>query len=128
MSVAVMQSLRQHLADAGLLDGYQVRFNRWSDQDLQQAGGFVLFRVAGPGTSNRIQQRYDINVYMASGTDNYVATQNDIAAVADYLRAAIQPTNVVRYAVLSNPIGPFELTNGRQVFQLAVQAYQSGDL
>jgi hypothetical protein len=121
-----MQSLRQYLADAGLLDGYQVRFNRWSDADLEGAGNFVLFRVAGPGVSNRIQQRYDVDVYMVAEPDSYVATQNAIAAVASYLRAAVIPPNAVRYSVPSNPTGPFEMTNGRQVFQLAVQVYTSG--
>jgi len=125
VSVSVMQSLRQYLADAGLLDGYQVRFNRWSDADLEGAGNFVLFRVAGPGVSNRIQQRHDIDLYMAAEPESYVATQNAIEAVSGHLRAAVIPPNAVRYSVPSNPTGPFEMTNGRQVFQLAVQAYTS---
>ena len=125
MTVAVMQSLRQYLADADLLDGYQVRFNRWSDEDLNQAGNFVLFRIAGPGVSNRIQQRYDIDVYMVAEPESYVATKNAIAAIADYLRQAVQPPDVVRYSVPGNATGPFEMTNGRQVFRLAVQAYTS---
>lgn len=125
MSVPVMQSLRQYLADAALLDGYQVRFNRWSDADLEGAGNFVLFRVAGPGVSNRIQQRHDIDLYMVAEPASYVTTQNAIQAVAEHLRQAVQPPDVVRYSVPSNPAGPFEMTNGRQVFQLAVQAYTS---
>jgi len=128
VSVSVMQSLRQYLADAGLLDGYQVRFNRWSDADLEGAGNFVLFRVAGPGVSNRIQQRHDIDLYMVAEPESYVATQNTIEAVASYLRAAVIPPNAVRYSVPSNPTGPFEMTNGRQVFQLAVQVYTSSQV
>lgn len=128
MSVAVMQSLRQYLEDAGLLTGYTVRFNRWSDYDLDQAGNFVLFRISSPGVANRIQQRYDIDIYMVAEPETYVTTQNDIAAVADYLRSIAQPPDVVRYSVPGTPTGPFEMTNGRQVFQLVVQAYQSGDL
>ena len=60
--------------------------------------------------------------------ESYVATQNAIEAVASYLRAAVIPPNAVRYSVPSNPAGPFEMTNGRQVFQLAVQVYTSSQV
>lgn len=127
MSVAILQNLRSWLDTAGLLAGYEVKYNRWTDADVGGGADFVMFRFAGPGTANRIVQRYDIDLFVVAGP-TYVPAQDRINEIAKYLNSIGQPPGVVRYSIPGNPTGPFQLENGRQVFQLAVVAYDSIDL
>jgi hypothetical protein len=128
VSLPVLESLQSWLDTAGLLTGYQSRFNLWTDAEEGGGGDFVLFRFAGPGTGNRIEQRYDINIYLIAEPANYIQAQNRINAIRAHLASVQSPPDVVRYAVPGMPTGPFEMANGRKVFELAVFAYQSGDL
>lgn len=128
MSLPVMQSLKTWLEDAQLLSGYQVLYNKWSDSNLKGSGGFILFRTSGPGVANRIQQRHDIDIYLVAEAHTLLDAQGRIEDIHKHLSSVAQPPDVVRYSVPTLPVGPFEMTNGRQVFRLSVFAYQSGGL
>lgn len=124
MSTTVIEALRNHLDDDNLLDGYEVRYNRWSDQIENGAGDFVLLRMAGAGgQSNRLLQQVDVRILMVADPTTVMTAQDRIWEIADYLREPGAPAEVVKFAVLANPIGPQYLENGRGVFDLNVRVF-----
>lgn len=47
MSVTLLERFRTHLDAGNLLDGYQVKFYRWSDQDLNGSGQRIIRYESG---------------------------------------------------------------------------------
>lgn len=124
MSTTVITALRDHLDANDKLAGYDVRYNRWSDEIEQGGGDFVLIRMAGAGgNSNRLLKQLDVRILMVADPDTVVMAQDRIWSIADYLREPGAPAGVVKFAVLANPIGPQYLGNGRAVFDLNVRVF-----
>lgn len=128
MSLSILESLRDDLQSQGLLDGYELKFNHWTDLSQNQEGNFVLLRFSGPGSANRIQQRYDIDIFLFASQDKRVHTQRRAEDIKAFLLSTFQPSEVVRYSALGNATGPFQLENGRWFFKISAQAYDSVDL
>ena len=126
MSIALIDALEDWLNAAGLLAGYSVAKNRWSDTQEQSGGEFIVIRNAGAGgTSNRLLKQIDLRVILVASPTSVVDGQNRMDQIVDYLRADAQPPTVVKYAVTSNPVGPLYMEDGRAVIEINVRVYAS---
>lgn len=127
MSVQLLQRLSQHLNDAGLLAGYQVKYYRWSDQDLNGSGQLILFRM--PGTSGdgaHVIQRPDIEINMLCDPKKVTAGDKRMLAILQHLRENFDVDNQFGQMFSLWPTGPYSgptyLQNNRALFRLVVRA------
>jgi hypothetical protein len=122
MSTTILSAVRDWLDEEDLLDGYNVRFNRWTDEVENGAGGFALLRMAGPsGQTNRIMQERDVIIILVADPDGVFAAQGRAEEIATYMREPGAPSGVVRFNTLLNPVGPMYLANGRGAFEINVR-------
>ena len=127
MSLQLLQRLSQHLDDADLLSGYEVRYYRWSDQDLNGSGQIILFRM--PGTSGdgaHVIQRPDIEITILCDPDKVTEGDERMLAILQYLRENFNVDNQFGRMFSLWPVGPYSgptyLQNNRALFALVVRA------
>lgn len=121
MSHELLLNVRNHIGH--LLTGYQIRFYRWTDEDLKGAGRVVLFRMAGSaGPSDHQIQYPDVSVQMLCAPDQVMAGNAVMLSVLRFLRsdAGFTSENIEGFEPLSMT-GPSYLENGRARFELAVR-------
>lgn len=122
MSITLLERLRDHIDAANLLDGYQVKFYRWSDQDLNGTGQLILFRMAGTGgPSAHVIQSNDVSIQMLCDPDQVRAGDNRMLAILRYLRNDFETNGVFNIWPVSGYSGPNYLENNRATFQLVVR-------
>ena len=126
MSISLLERMRGHLDTGNLLDGYRVRFYRWSDDDLNKSGQVILFRMPGSsGQGAHVIQRPDISIQMLCDPDQVVAGDRRMLEILQYLRAnfTISGTNgaVFNLWPTSPYAGPIYLQNNRAMFELIVR-------
>ena len=127
MSLQLLQRLSQHLEDAGLTSGYEVRYYRWSDQDLNGSGQIILFRMPGTaGTGAHVIQRPDIEMSILCDPDQVTAGDKRMLAILQYLRENFDADNQFGRLFSLWPVGPYRgptyLENNRALFTLVVRA------
>lgn len=136
MSISLLESLRGHLNPTGgrnLLDGYAVRFYRWSDTDLKQ-GQIILFRMKGThGPSAHVIQRPDVSIQMLCDPMQVRAGDCRMLEILQYLRANFEieveqqdddlkpATNVFNLLPIGTYCGPTYLQNNRANFEMVVR-------
>ena len=121
MSVELMTRVKDHIAH--LLTGYQIRYFRWTDADLNGAGNVVLFRMAGSGgTSSHLLQSKDVSVQMICAPEAVQAGDAVMLSVVRYLRSedGFTGADAVGYEPLATS-GPSYLENGRARFELVIR-------
>lgn len=127
MSISLLQRLQTHLDGAGLLSGYQVRFYRWSDQDLNGSGQVILFRMPGTeGDGAHVIQRPDMEISILCDPDQVKAGDERMLQILQYIRANFDVDNAFGRMFSLWPIGvytgPTYLENNRALFRLVVRA------
>lgn len=127
MSVTLLERLKQHLDDAGLLAGYGVKYYRWSDQDLNGTAQLIQFRMPGTeGAGAHVIQRPDIEITMLCNPDQVKAGDERMLQILQYLRANFDADNQFGRMFSLWPIGvytgPTYLQNNRALFRLVVRA------
>ena len=124
MSTTILTAVRTHLDADNRLTGLNVRFNRWSDEIENGAGGFILMRMGGGfGPTNRLVKSPDVRLLIVCDATEVATEQDRIWSMADYLREPGAPAGVIKFAVLGNPVGPMYMENGRGVFELNVRVF-----
>lgn len=126
MSVQLLQRLSQHLDDGGLLTGYEVRYYRWSDQDLNGTGQVILFRMPGTeGDGAHVIQRPDMEINMLCNPDQVTNGDARMLDIVQYLRANFDADNTFGRVFSLWPTGtysgPIYLENNRAMFRLVVR-------
>ena len=126
MSVELLRRVSAHLNSANLLDGYQVKYYRWSDQDLNGSGQVILFRM--PGTSGpgaHVIQRSDIEISILCDPDQVAAGDARMLQILQYIRANFEADNdfgrVFNMWPTGSYTGPTYLQNNRALFSLTVR-------
>lgn len=130
MSANVLQALRNSLNGADLLAGYQVRYFRWTDADLDGAGNFILFRMTGgSGPSNRLLQQRDAQILIAGAPNDPQAADLRMTEILAFLRSeTAADANIVRFDPLGAPLGPMYTENGRPIWTINARAWTEDDL
>lgn len=122
MSATLMERLEQHLQADNLLDGYSVRFYRWSDQDLRGSGQVILFRMPGTsGDSAHVIQRPDVSIQILCDPSQVKNGDDRMLAILRYIRANFQTNGVVNMWPIGPYTGPVYLENNRAMFELVVR-------
>ena len=127
MSVALLESLANDLANRGLLNGYAIKYYRWKDKDLSGSAKFVLFRMAGSsGPRDSVVQSPDVKILFVGEPDD-IRNVNDIAdGVFNYFAGIEKPEFVQKLEPLASVLGPYELDNSRCVFEVNVRCFIEG--
>lgn len=123
MSEVLLQRLKTHIIDdGGLLSGYDVRYYKWSDIDLNGSGSVAMFRMAG--TSGRVvshTQFHDVSVELLANPTSVKQADNDMLGVLRYLRSDYFATGVFNAVPMGAYNGPIYLSNGRAMFEMVVR-------
>lgn len=128
MSVQLLQRMKWHLDQASLLDGYQVKFYRWSDQDLNGDGQVILFRMPGTeGDGAHVIQRPDVEISMVCDPDQVKAGDERMLQILQHIRDDFETDAANPFGRIFNmwPIGvytgPRYMQNNRAMFSLVVR-------
>lgn len=121
MSLAVLQRVKQHMDDAGLLAGYDVKYFRWTDADVEGAEPFVLFRQSGETGSDEFVQGILVQITLVTVPTGVVAADALMEEIMDLFLADGSETGAFRFDVQGGVVGPMYLDNGRPVFTLDVR-------
>lgn len=108
-----------------LLDGYAVKYFRWTDADESSSTPFVMLRFPGPGgTSDELMQRFDVLLVLVQNPSGVVTGHDDMSDILAKFREGGGRNTVVRFESLqSNFTGPQYLGNGRPVWTLNIRCY-----
>ncbi len=126
MSISLLQRMRSHLDAGSLLDGYQVRFYQWSDQDLSGDGQVIVFRMTGTGgLGAHIIQSPDISIQMLCSPAQVKSGDERMLQILQYLRANFETDGpfgeVFNMWPVGSVTGPTYLQNKRARFELVVR-------
>jgi len=126
MSISLLQRMRTHLDAGGLLDGYQVKYYQWSDQDLNGDGQVIVFRMTGTeGLGAHVIQSPDISIQMLCSPSQVKAGDERMLQILQYLRANFETDNsfgeVFNMWPVGTVTGPTFLQNKRARFELIVR-------
>ena len=126
MSISLLERMRAHLDTGSLLDDYQVKFYRWSDQDLKGDGQVIMFRMPGTaGDGAHVIQRPDIEINMLCDPGAVKAGDERMLQILQYLRANFEATTAFGSIFNIWPVGvyrgPTYLENNRALFRLVVR-------
>lgn len=123
MSITLLRRMRSHLDEANLLDGYEVRFYDFSDQDLKGRGQVIVFRMPGTGGPNaHVIQSNDVEIRMLTSPDRIVDGDERMLQIVQYLRSDFETAGVFNMVPLGPYLGPARLENNRRMFTLTVRA------
>ena len=87
MSSSLLRRVREHIGGAGLLEGYRVRYYRWSDDDLRETGNVILFRMKGTsGPSAHVIQQPDVSLQMLCNPDQVESGDRRMLQILQFLR------------------------------------------
>lgn len=122
MSIELLRRVSDHLDSAGLLDGYIVKYYRWSDQDLRGDGQVLLFRMSGTGGPNaHVIQVLDVTVQMLCDPGQVEFGDRRMLEIVRYLRANFETTDAFNMVPVDPYTGPTYLQNNRARFELIVR-------
>lgn len=118
MSATLLQRVSAHLAGGNLLDGYTVRYFRWTDDN--GAEPTILFRMAGSqGALTDFSVQYpDVQVTLIGTATTVVADSERCREMYQYARENYEIDGGLNIEPLTAVSGPFYLADGRPWFQL----------
>lgn len=120
MTTTVLERVRDHLQDAGLLAGYTVRFYRWTDGEQ---GAFIVLRYGGAGTADYLVQRPDVRLILVTDSAASVrAGEVRMYEILRFLRGNYRAPGLMSANPVGGIIGPSYLEDGRGVFELNITA------
>lgn len=120
MSATLLQRVADHLSAASLLDGYDVRFFRWTDVDADGNTPLVMFRMAGSqGALTDFSLQYlDVQFLLLDNPASVVSADTRCRDIVTYIRENFDTTGALYIDPLSAVQGPFYLDNGRPWFMM----------
>lgn len=122
MSITLLRRVRSHLDENNLLDGYEVKFYRWSDQDLKGRGQVIRFRMPGTeGFGAHVIQRPDVEISMLCSPDRVVDGDNRMLQILQYLRSNFTTEGIFNIWPVASFTGPVYLENNRAMFSMIVR-------
>lgn len=129
----LLDRVRSHLDDAGLTDGFTVRFFRWSDEDFRGSGNIMLFRDAGTsGPSDYCVQYPDVIIQAICSENQALFCSQRMREVIQLFRsnwASDSQTwagrDVIHFQPVGPVLGPSFFDNGRARFELTVRCIVS---
>jgi len=118
VSATLLQRVSDHLAGGSLLDGYTVRYFRWTDDNGSEPT--ILFRMAGSqGALTDFSVQYpDVQVTLIGTPTTVVADSERCREIYQYVRENFEIDGGLNIEPLTAVSGPFQLENGRPWFQL----------
>ena len=123
MSLTLLNRVRGLLDDNNLLDGYAVRYFRWTDADIAGTTPFVLFRQSGSGESNELLQNTLVSVVLVATPTTLVTADALMQTLLRWVRVSGSDTGSIRFDPAGTVVGPSYLENGRPVFTLDVRVF-----
>lgn len=112
-------ALSDHVSD--LLDGYALRYHRWTDADQSGAGDLVLFRLAGTGSSDFLIDGPDVLIRLLCAPDRVETGRVAIRSIQARLYSDYEGQGAFLFLPMGNIIGPMYLQNERAIFDLNVR-------
>jgi hypothetical protein len=118
VSATLLQRVSDHLAFGGLLDGYAVRYFRWTDDNASEPT--ILFRMAGSqgGLTDFSVQYPDVQVTLIGTATTVVADSERCREIYQYVRENFALEGGLNIEPLAAVSGPFYLADGRPWFQM----------
>lgn len=141
MSDDLLRNVSRHLSDGGVLDGYSIRYYKWTDEDLNGAGNVALFKMNGTfGQSDSVAQMPDVRLSIITNPDGVRDGDAAMLSILRYVRAnytiagewedadlwddlaSWQDVAVFNiHPPLGGFTGPTYLSNGRAMFDLVLR-------
>jgi hypothetical protein len=123
MSATLLKRVRDHIfIDGGLLTGFETRYFRWTDADLQGSADIALFRMSGTfGDTVEAVQFNDVSLYAMCDAESMKSTDDAMLAVLQYLRADYSTAGVFGMTPIGTYTGPTALQNGRCIFEMVIR-------
>ncbi len=126
MSAQLLQRLRAHLDEANLLNGYEVRYYRWSDQDLNGNGQVIVFRMPGTSGDNaHVTQSLDVDIRMLCDPAQVLDGDSRMLQILRHLRGDFEADTTFGRIFNAVPQGSYDgpryLQNNRAMFSLTVR-------
>jgi hypothetical protein len=121
----ILTDLRAYIDD--LIQGYAVKYFRWTDADESSESPFVMMRFPGSGNSDPLLQRIDVLLTLVQQPAGAVSGHDTMAAIVRRIREGGGYGDVLRFEVLSEPAGPMYLENGRPVWVADIRCYTEGN-
>ena len=123
MSLTLLNRVRGLLDDSSLLDGYEVRYFRWTDSDAAGNTPLILFRQTGSGESNELVQNTTVSIVLLATPTTVVTADALMQTILRTIRLSGSETGSVRFDPSGTVAGPSYLENGRPVFSLDVVVF-----
>jgi len=123
MSLTLLNRVRGLLDDNNLLDGYAVRYFRWTDADIAGNTPLILFRQTGSGESNELVQNTTVSIVLLATPTTVVTADARMQTILRTIRLSGSETGSVRFDPSGTVVGPSYLENGRPVFSLDVVVF-----
>lgn len=118
----IIERVCDHLDAENLLAGWLVQRYRWRDSAYDGRPMFVIRRMGGGGSADYLVQNPDIQLILVTASHLDIATgEQRMVDILRYLRGNYKSPGIKYYKPMSNIIGPFELENGRGVFELNIR-------
>ena len=118
MSATLLQRVSDHLDKGNLLDGYDVHYFRWTDDNGKAPT--ILFRMAGSqGALSDFSVQYpDVQVTLIGAPTTAVSDSERCREILQYVRENFEIDGGLNIEPLTAMSGPFQLENGRPWFQI----------
>lgn len=127
MSRQLLKRVADDLSGRGFLVGYEIKYYRWEDSDVEGNTPFVLFRQEGTGggggTSDVHLQQTDITIRLVDNSAGATAADDAMNTILRHFRLSSVPAGVIKYQPITNVVGPMYLENGRPMFELVVRVF-----
>ena len=123
MSIQILRRVKQHVVDAGLAEGYTLKFFRWSDKDLKGKKPFIVFRQGGSGLSNILLQQTDVLIQLGQVHSEIEKGDDTMQAIIRLFRGDTLQPDIARFDPLGTVAGPFTIENDRKIWELTVRCF-----
>ncbi len=111
MSVSLLQSLGGWLTANSLTTGYDLKYFRYTAEDLNSPP-FILIRKSGNGIMNTVIQNIDFSIAIVCDAAGQVAASNRLNEVERLIRGTDYPVGVTQMKTLMSATDPRPMENG----------------
>lgn len=115
--MSIIEEVRAHLDDGGVIDGHSVLYYRWSDKTTAPLPWVVIAPEQGISGDYLVQNPGCV-IYVVGEQYGVVSADETARNIAAYLREFYQFGSVIHADVIASPHRPMWLEDERPVFQI----------
>ncbi len=126
MSIQVLERVKGFLESGGFTQGYEMRYFRWSDEDIEGRKPFMMFRISTTASeSDKHVQVFGVEILVATMPDTaiHLSANELVKNIQKRFRQPVDYEGIKKLQPISEPSGPMYLENGRPVYMLNVRCF-----